>query len=473
MLRTITIRDFSVGQVSKDLDFLIPDNALSLCKNGIVGRDGVKKRNGYIKYNSSAIDTSKVSSIVRFTLSSGTHYFLAFCGTDIYQADLANKTFSSIYTGVTADLLWDFGFYNDKLYMSNGTDDLLSYDGTTVSALSSLPKGKYLVVLKDRLWVAGVSSAPYRLYYSDVGDPETFGANNYIDFPESPYANEGIITGLGILGSDLVVFKENATYMVIERPAGSFSVIQVDAFKGCVAHHSICNIPNGLLFLSDDGVYLLTSSSLKFIGEPIKDYTDDRATAQIYKAVSCFYDNCYYLSYPTSGSSNNNQTVVLNTLGGWSVFPNYGFHYFSVWEDGTIYGAGDAGYVYQLDTGDSDDGNDIDFVMATKSYGDDEYKTFRLLGLDVDGLGVTLNAKVSVDGGIYSNSRSIVTTSTVGSTFGSATFGTSTFAGGNIFKTVPLALVGRRIKAEISDNSQDGSFTVKSIYFKFRYKRRR
>jgi len=474
-LQTLTIQDFSFGQVSKDSEFLIPDNALALCKNGIVGREGIKKRGGYEKWNSTAIGggTDKVTSIIRFTVSSGTKYFLAFCGTDIYKADLTNKTFSSIKSGITADLLWDFAAYNDKLYMSNGTDNFMSFDGTTVTEHSTLPKGKYLVVLKDRLWVAGVSSSPYRLYYSDVGDPETFGANNYIDFPESPHGYEGVITGLGIFGNDVVVFKEKATYMVIERVPGSFSVIQIDALKGCIAHHSICNVPGGLFFLSGDGVYLFTGSQLRFVGEPIRDYTDNRATAQITKAVSAFYDNCYYLSFPKSGSTDNDITVVFNTLGGWSVF-EYGFHYFSVWEDKTIYGAGDNGYVYQLDKGKTDDGNSIIFKVKTKSYGDEVYKVFRQCSIDALATAGIMSINAIIDGGKYTQSRSVNLTPVNAYLVGdaSSTVGTAQVAGEYAYHRIPLAVVGKRVQLDL-ESSSDEDIILKAITLKFREKRRK
>lgn len=135
------------------------------------------------------------------------------------------------------------------------------------------PKGRYLTAHEGGLCVAGNFTNPNTVYYSDI-HPEYFPvATNSFDVVHG----FGPLTAMGSSQHILFVFKENA---VIAVSGNLFE----DAFKvdvlaegqvGCLAHHSIVNINELLIFLSPIGFYSVGgSSALAPIGDPVSSEFD-------------------------------------------------------------------------------------------------------------------------------------------------------------------------------------------------------
>lgn len=111
-----------------------------------------------------------------------------------------------------------------------------------------------------------------RVYYSNVGDPETWGAANYFDY----ITNDGdYVTSLGQLGQDLIIFKHNSIGRLSTQTvsiSGSVSLGPLyTIFKGigCPAPGLVDSMPDGTLaFLGCDyNLYLTDGVSLKMISK--------------------------------------------------------------------------------------------------------------------------------------------------------------------------------------------------------------
>ena len=102
---------------------------------------------------------------------------------------------------------------------------------------------------------------------------------------------------------------------------------------GCIAKRSIVQAGGGIIFLSDNGIYLLNPASasgqgasqaspegmrLLTLAEPLSAQIDDVVSRINYayasEAVGMYWENRYYLALPLDGSVTNNSVLVYNFL---------------------------------------------------------------------------------------------------------------------------------------------------------------
>lgn len=95
-----------------------------------------------------------------------------------------------------------------------------------------------------------------RVYWSNAGDPETWGASSFLDFRR----NDGDkITALGRLGQLLVIFKTNSIGILQTDPLtfGGNALGPLRTFStsvGCGGQYAVDNLPDGsIVFLGSDG----------------------------------------------------------------------------------------------------------------------------------------------------------------------------------------------------------------------------
>jgi hypothetical protein len=149
------------------------------------------------------------------------------------------------------------------------------------------PPGATLIVATDtRVFLGNVSGDPDRVWYSKLrqsGQVVSFNDTLAVDVP----GDGGAMTGLGILNGLLVVFRERAVYMF---PGDGYDntgrgtnygppqVISIDV--GCRDTDSIATTPEGLVFQSSKGKYLLTRGwTVKPIGLTVVDYDSEAVLA--------------------------------------------------------------------------------------------------------------------------------------------------------------------------------------------------
>jgi hypothetical protein len=100
---------------------------------------------------------------------------------------------------------------------------------------------------------------------------------------------------------------------------------------GCIAKRSIVQAGGGIIFLSDNGIYILNPASasgpaqaspegmrLLTISEPLSAPIDDVISRINYayasEAVGIYWENRYYLALPLDNSTSNNSVLVYNFL---------------------------------------------------------------------------------------------------------------------------------------------------------------
>lgn len=171
-----------------------------------------------------------------------------------YTEDLVN--FTNIWTGMSATDPFSYETFNGKIYLSNGVDDFRSWNGAAGATYASAPKGKYIRLWQDTMYMAGIDGEPTQLRQSAAGDAETWPVSGMVQI----YKDDGDpIMGLGNDGFFLVVLKRGRGFIVYD--AALLSNRLIDYEKGCESHFSILNHENNLYYLSKFGIVRWTNQA--------------------------------------------------------------------------------------------------------------------------------------------------------------------------------------------------------------------
>ena len=147
---------------------------------------------------------------------------------------------------ISQPMAWET--FNSKCYFCDGTH-YSSWDGTTYATYPSAPKGKYIRLYKDTMWVAGVFGLPDRIYSSNPGDAETWPAANWVDIR---HGDGDVVRGLASDGVYLIVGKRN-TGTIIYDPALFYNRVY-DYEKGFESHWGVIQHESDIYYITRRGV---------------------------------------------------------------------------------------------------------------------------------------------------------------------------------------------------------------------------
>lgn len=224
---------------------------------------------------------------------------------------------------VMIDFLSDTSLVNgEPLYTTGG-----------VLENTQLENCRTLSVYKNRVIASGFNSNV--LYYSKSSQqnaPVEFTKEGYIEIEN----DSDPITGHAQMDDKLIVFKQRK--IIIFTGDGANDLGSQSSFSqpyilpsdvGCIDHESICVIPQGMLFKSDKGIYILDRSlGVKYIGLFVKDFND----YTISKSIVIKHDN--QIHQVRMNLKEINKTLVYDYLTDrWSTFTEYGGDDACIWQD--------------------------------------------------------------------------------------------------------------------------------------------
>jgi len=268
---------FSGGLNLRDAISLLQPNELSKGENVVLEeRGGVSKRSGCLSKGTFGAGADRILSMYTFYRGASVPQMLIHtsAGTLYYTADpnASPIVWTQITTGLSASVPFSFETFNNKCYFSNGVDSYAAWDGSTYTTFPSAPKGRYLRLYRDAMWVSGIAGAPDRVYSSDPGNPESFSVSSWVDIA---HGDGDQITALGTDGTFLICFKRRRT-MHIYDPT-TFANKVVDFEKGCESHFSVIQFESSTYFFSRRGIceYLGDSPS-RYLSYKLDPLWDER-----------------------------------------------------------------------------------------------------------------------------------------------------------------------------------------------------
>lgn len=200
------------------------------------------------------------------------------------------------------------------------------------------PTGKYCEIHRQRLFIAGDSTYPSYLYWSDEYNPEYFSASDYEQIrPDDGDKITFIKNFLGIL----TIGKTN-TIQKYYTDAAESSWYVSDPFSqiGCPAPYSVAVTPKGIFYYGRRGIYSFTGQTSVLISDAVTEQIKDINLVGIDDIVGYYYNNQYLFAYRASstGASVNDRVLVYDLTRDAYVIDNIGVDSFAAFVYGDDFG---------------------------------------------------------------------------------------------------------------------------------------
>jgi hypothetical protein len=278
----------------------------------------------------SADTFSRITSLHYFTIDAGEIGILITEGTKLQIIETGGTGLTNLTGALTFpnNTFWQWVTFGGLAVGVNGATsgtNPVKVDSTSTAAAlgGSPPRGKYIAVWNSRVWIAS-ASAFSRIHGSALGLPEdwtTTGAAGTITIDID--TNDGDpITGLFSTRDALYIFKRHSIHRLVafadpNTDANNIRREVVTKDIGCAGPYSIQQIPNDVVFLSDQGIASLSlvqnaeDFRTAFYSRNVKELTNFPKTTLEIPSLFCDTGAQYWISLPTSVAPNGNKMVYV------------------------------------------------------------------------------------------------------------------------------------------------------------------
>jgi len=480
-------------------DTMLKEDETSFASNVIaVGKNSIAKRDGTVLLCTVAT-AGVINGLGTFTNSS-TRQLLAMVNGTLYQTQTGTAVAVSAApasAGVfTTNLETDFCQAGANVFISNGTDAMRVYDGTTVRTQTNGIIAKYMIYYKNCLYGIGNATYTSRLYRS--------GADTKIgDFTYHATANP-LATSINISTDDgqeintffkhqdfLYVGKSKSTYRVSvsSDSVATMSYSLTDPSKGSASHKATDSVENDIYIYNEYGVHsigyepnYLDQIRTKIVSLRIDEQLQTIDKSVISKTCAMYFDNVYYFSYRSGGATANDSMMAYDRQrAGWWYYP-LGATCFCEYRDATgssyiYYGSSTAAKIYYFYGGvKSDNGLAVTSYWLSPKYTFEDYtqsKFFLGAVLYMGKIPGEFTVSVFVDGTLV-NTKSITIGQDIHSGIGVDMLGTEKIGvggggstvidvGGSGIVKLPVNKMGRDIQIKIEESSATKSWELNGL----------
>src|SRR3990167_2666058 len=217
------VKDFSAGVISDINENLRPENSVRYAINIDFDSElgSSVSRGGSSIVGSQLVDNNTILGLHDFRYGTTSGKLLGVVNNSGDTQSVVYHVGTGTITGwttLTANTKARFVTFLDSVLLINGVDAESSYNGTTVITtggafdLANIPSSNTVdigIEWRDRVYLAGGTTEPSRLYYSSTtsaGAISWTSGNGNIDI--EPEDGTGVITGLGKVPGYLLIFKE-------------------------------------------------------------------------------------------------------------------------------------------------------------------------------------------------------------------------------------------------------------------------
>lgn len=305
-------------------DAVDPQECIDCLNVDFSERGAIQTRAGYGK-----IVSSTITGLGAFKNTAGTKRLLTTVGTNLAAYNLTGG--SATHTSALTDSTTPMSFVaygtpaSERVYAGNGTD-VRYYDGsgfTNPNASSVVvPKASALCLqaTDNRLVATGFTAGangpagatvnPSHVYFSDPGDPGTWGANNYVQL--TPGDGEKIVAA--VTWRELVfVFKQTKFFVFYGNSVDAdgnpiFNYRPVEGGVGAASRLGIATTPDGVYFVGSDGIYVTTGSNATKVSDLVEplwtggaaDYFSGGVISNVAACNLTATEDRVYMAFPTT-----------------------------------------------------------------------------------------------------------------------------------------------------------------------------
>lgn len=219
------------------------------------------------------------------------------------------------------------------------------------------PIGTLGRIHRERFFVAGNSTYPSYLYWSNEYNPDFFTSTDYEKIRED---DGDKITFLAEQLGLFVIGKENSVlhYYTSDVSDANWYASPPFSHQGCIAPRSVANSPVGIIYLGHKGLYRFTGNQSRLMSDAVTPNIDDILETDFANVVGHFANNEYNMAYTSkaSGAASNDRVLVYDTVRDAYALDYKNINCFASASSGADYGvlyAGDSttdGYIWAFKT---------------------------------------------------------------------------------------------------------------------------
>jgi len=386
----------------------IAENESPNCKNVHTNLRGtLEQRSGYVELGSTKL-VDDGHGLFDYWKDADTHYLMAYIENRLFKVDVVNNVFDGTLDAITFATTpyrnyMEFETFNDAgtnyLIMANHSRNKLqkyngSGDTTDLSADADMPKPKFIKQWNGYLFCANIEDYESRIYHNNVSG-SIIGATDWsaTDYKEIRTNDGDYITALAVLKGRLYTFKRYSIHRwTYTGTTPLFSIKESISGTGTISSKSIVNVSHPkygevLAFMGADGkFYVFDGSQVYPISTNIEN--DNFASefnlsklnsTYLHKTCGMNYNKKHWCMWSVPTGFGNTWTVAWDYYtDSWWPF-DFSMTACSVAESGgknKPYLLQNDGAIYEFDSGNDDNGTDIDSIYDTKKL---DYGNYPLL----------------------------------------------------------------------------------------------
>lgn len=400
--RNIDVRkanNFSKGLNTEHSPFFVDENTI-VDGHGFDfdNYPALQVRSGRTNYGASG--GAKTNLLTRY----GNKHLVRSVGTKL-QYNNSGTAWTDI-SGSYANTEWsaaNFDVNGAALLLLNPTNGGYYWNGSSLTAISQMPKAKYITTDNLRAYVAGKSGEEDYVYYSKFQDalnwtePENSGVVQYYT------PSGGPITALYSFGGAIWVFKKDSFAIIYHTGSAdlTYRLVPMPGNIGCLSSKTLAETGPYLIWLGMDDVYIGAGDAAKGIGGPIKKYLGKINSAAVENSFAFSVNNRYYLCIPTGSNTYADTCLVYDyEYRQWLPYSsNLPSMNWGTTINGVAYTGDISGQTYRMNDGTTDSGQPIHWKVQSRPFDDGikeaEKELWELHMLGLFPSGSTLNVEIS------------------------------------------------------------------------------
>jgi len=235
------------------------------------------RRKGFSIVNTTST-LNKITFMFPFNQESGTKKFLVSNGSIVLQtADFASFTLA---TGSLSGLTLQATQVRDKIWMTNGLDNVFTWDGNANSFLDgggqrpNVPKALYIAYYHEKVWLFNLVGNASGLRFSAITSTDGIAQapDARLAWPVENQLNIGqgdgqIGTGIFVYRGSLFVSKENSIYQILGDNEFNYFAKKTNSDVGFRSQDSIKILDGFVYGMAEDGIYRFDGNNSERISD--------------------------------------------------------------------------------------------------------------------------------------------------------------------------------------------------------------
>lgn len=206
-------------------------------------------------------------------------------------------------------------FFPSNPYNSTEYGGWWKYGDSGITQVNNTPAGTTMALHKERLWIAGDTAFPSRLYYSGVtpdGSNKDWDQTEGAGFIDVDPGNGQSIVNIKAFSDQIVIFKDDSTYVLsYDGTISRGQLVQVNNDIGTENNQTVVEYKNVLSVYHEGKVYAYANGSYTELNEKYRFISDSGYVATYTKPISLstigdalilrHYNKLFYYSFLTGG----------------------------------------------------------------------------------------------------------------------------------------------------------------------------